>query len=176
MKRKTQKIDTLDLEIALIQKFDPRANLIVPNVSWGIWRPGPGPLHECDILILSKKHFATEIEIKVTTSDLLKDSEKWHGHYHNLIRRFFYAVPAKIKDIALEHIPERAGLITAEWKIYNEGMFDEWKKLILREERSCKINRYALKWDDDEAYQLARLGAMRILNLKKKIKELKNGK
>ena len=44
--------------------FNYRANLIVPNISWGLG------LHECDLLVLTSSGYATEIEIKVSKADL----------------------------------------------------------------------------------------------------------
>jgi hypothetical protein len=39
--------------------------------------------------------------------------------------------------------------------------------------KECKNNANALKWDDKQRYQLARLGALRILALKQKIQKNK---
>lgn len=64
---------TIELEIAIMEYFGIRQNLIVPNVSWGM-----NGLHECDVLILSKAGYATEVEIKISKPDLLKDRDKKH--------------------------------------------------------------------------------------------------
>ena len=102
---------TLDIEIAVIKGFNPRANLIVPNVSWGMHDREFRSLHECDVLILSSYGYATEVEIKISKAYLMKDWKKKNGHRHYLIRRLYYAVPPKLKQIALETIPAHAGLI-----------------------------------------------------------------
>jgi hypothetical protein len=174
-------MNTLDVEIAIIKGFNPRQNLIVPNVCWGITDNHYRPLHECDILILSNTGYATEIEIKVSKSDLLKDASKRHGHCHNLIKRFYFAVPEKLKDIALSVIPENAGLLVVgvkegtNYKWYEEGGHDSYKVTwhAVTMAKECKNNANALKWDDKQRYQLARLGALRILALKQKIQKNK---
>jgi hypothetical protein len=171
---------TLDIEIAIIKGFNPRQNIIVPNVSWGLHDNNYAPLHECDVLILSGSNYATEVEIKVSKSDLLIDKNKRHAHKHNLIRRFYYAVPEKLKDTALEIIPENAGLLVistkeaTNYKWYDEGRCDEYKIYYNRVDtvKECKINTSAIKWTDEQKFQLARLGAMRILGLKQKVQKL----
>lgn len=69
-------ISTLQCEVAIMKHFGIRANLIVPNVSWEIYSLPFRTLHECDILILSNSGYATEVEIKISKADLLKDREK----------------------------------------------------------------------------------------------------
>lgn len=168
------------MEVALIKAFRPRQNLIVPNVAWGIHDAKYNPLHECDILVLSKTGYATEIEIKISKADLLKDMCKRHGHHHDLIRRMYYAVPSKLEQIALESISETSGLIVVSmqngtnYKWYDGGGHDEWIYEYARVNvvRECKNNTQALKWTEKQKSQLARLGTLRILGLKTKIQQL----
>jgi hypothetical protein len=172
---------TLDIEVAIIKGFRPRQNLIVPNVAWGMHDQHYHPLHECDVLILSSSGYATEVEIKISKADLLKDASKRHKHSHNLIRRFYFAVPEKLKDIALASIPDTAGLLVVSLKevtnyhYHYGGGSTPYKSIITRVEtiRECKCNTKAQKWDDKQRLQLARLGCMRILALKQKIQKLK---
>jgi len=152
---------TLDIEIAVMKYLGIRQNMIVPNVSWGMY------LHECDILCLSKVGYATEVEIKITKYDLLKDKEKWHGHYDEKIAYLFFAVPESLKLIALAQIPERAGLFVAEKKKSNG-------EISIVQIKNCLKNKNAIKWDDKERSKLGRLGTMRILKLKEKIRKLQN--
>lgn len=151
---------SLDIEIAVMKYIGTRANLIVPNVSYGM------DLHECDILSLSKSGYATEVEIKVSYSDLLKDKGKWHGHHDKKIAQLFFAVPELLEGRALNVIPERAGLFVAR-KEY-EGLIE------IVQVRACQRNENAVKWTDEERCKLARLGTLRILKLKKMIKNLQN--
>jgi len=143
-------MDTLKMEIALMSFFNPFQNIIVTNL-----RAITG--HECDILILNKNNYATEIEIKISKSDLLADKKKLHGHYSNHIARFYFAVPKKLVDIALCEIPERAGLYSIEKH--------KDPKLI----KQCKRNKSSIRWKEKERIYLMRIGAMRILGLKQKI-------
>lgn len=146
------RLTALDIEIELMIMFKPRVNIIVPNISWGI-----AGLHECDLLILSGGNYATEIEIKTSKSDILADNKKRHGHYHNHIARLYFAVPVGLVDIALQEIPERAGLYSVE-----RGKTPE---LV----RQCKRNKHCVRWSYEERFKLAHLGCMRILGLKKKV-------
>lgn len=153
---------TIDIEIAVMQKMGVRKYVIVPNVSWGISRPGIGELHECDILALSLSGYATEIEIKITKGDLLKDAEKPHAHDSSFIKKLYFAIPEKLLEVAKENIPKRAGIMVVTKSRNSEG-FET------RIVRKAKTNKDAVQWIEDERNQLMRLGCMRILGLKKKI-------
>jgi len=66
----TQKITTPEMECALAGWFDYRQNLIVPCVYWGVGYY----THECDLLIVSRAGYVTEVEIKISRSDLRADA------------------------------------------------------------------------------------------------------
>jgi hypothetical protein len=156
-------MNTIEMEVVLMRHFSPRQNIVVPNVSWGmslITEYGWQPLHECDLIILSKSNYATEVEIKISKADLLADKKKLHRHRHNHIARLFFAVPDCLVDFAIENIPERAGLYSAK-----KG---EKPRLI----KQCKRNSLAQKWTDKDRLKLAHLGTMRIAGLKDKIAKL----
>ena len=164
-----KKIRAIDIEIATMQYYGVRQNMIVPNVHWGM-----ANLHECDLLVLTKSNYATEIEIKISKADLLKDKDKKHQHKHNHIKYLYFAVPEELKEIALESIPERAGLLIASYawfKDWDSSGFpkDKKQKLVVRCVKTATENKNAHKWTDDEKNNLARLGVMRILGLKRKI-------
>lgn len=152
---------TLDIEIALMQKIGIRDKLIVPNVSWGMSPGNSRSLHECDLLILSESNYATEIEIKISKGDLKADLLKKHGHSHPYIKYLYYAVPYEMKDFALQNIPIGAGLYTVR---------DKWKSGVSMVRKSQTVLQ-AKQWSQEDRYKLARLGALRILNLKMKIRE-----
>lgn len=157
---------TIEMEVALMRYFDIRANLVVPNVSWGL-----AGLHECDLLVLSKSNYATEIEIKVSKGDLMKDKNKDHGHKHNHIKYLFFAVPEKLVETALEVIPERAGLyVVKSLGPKNRNI----ERFGVEMARQCEANKLSIKWPEKDRYQLARLGTMRILGLKSKLINYKN--
>ena len=172
-----EKLTTLEMEIALMENYNVRQNLIVPNVSWGLLPD----FHECDLLILRKSMIGTEIEIKVSKADLKKDKSKKHDHTHELIKNFYFAVPFWLKEFALEHIPDKAGLITVrryESNYYNGYTGKDYTKVCydITEVKPCNCNENFRKWSDDEKQKLQRLAAMRILTLKKNVFKLKEDK
>ena len=151
------KMTTTEMEVYLARFFKFASNLIVPNISWGL------NLHECDLLILTDSGYATEVEIKISKSDLKKDKEKLHEHSSSRIKKFYFAIPETIIPIefALEHIPERAGLI------------------VVNSKGSCVIKRECIpiknpeKFNERDRLKMARLGALRIWNLKEKVIKLR---
>lgn len=156
-------IKTPDIEIAVARYFNPRKNLIVPNISWGMG------LHECDILIASARGYLIEIEIKISAADLKKEAKKRHGHVDRMgrIRKLYFAMPENLTHLC-EHLPERAGILS----YYVDGTWNSY----MREIRPAKTNAKARPLNDREMYNMARLGAMRIWGLKRKIKDLQERK
>ncbi len=159
---------TLEMEVALMEYKGVQANIIVPNVSWEMDR-----LHECDLICLSQSGYATEIEIKATKADLLKDIEKKHNHRHRLIKNLYFAVPDELKDIAIDNIPKRAGLYSVKrgfMHYHNEfrGYYqiDSFMVEIIKKPVSAIL---PIKWTEQERNQLIRIGVKRILVLKKKL-------
>lgn len=142
---------TSDMEIYLSNYFDIRRSLIVPNVSWGMG------VHECDLFCVSKSGYVTEVEIKVSKSDLLKDSKKKHNHNSAKIKYLYFAVPEKLGDIAGAIIPENSGLIV----VNDRGCCRVVKKPVAR--------KYARKLSDSEIYKVARLGTLRAWSYKHRI-------
>lgn len=147
-----------DIEVAVANHFNPRVNTIVPNVYWGM-----GLNHEADLLILSQAGYATEVEIKISKADLLRDSAKTHGHQSQIIKALWFAVPSEIKDVALISIPEEAGLLEV-YSYKSVAMGKEWHRCrIVRAARPRKGSR---KFDDHERRQLERLGLLRYWTLR----------
>ena len=141
---------TIEMEVAVARYFNPRVNIIVPNVSWGLG------VHECDVLVLTTSGYAAEIEIKINKSDLLRDKGKIHSHLHRKIKRLYFAVPETLRD-CVEHIPERAGFLVVRESHYVEVV------------KEAQTNEDAIKFDADEILHLAHLGTMRIWTLKEKL-------
>ncbi len=150
-----EKITTPEMECILANYLDYRTNLIVPNVHWGM------NMHECDLLVLSQAGYVTEVEIKISKADLKADAKKVHGHRCSRIKKLFFAIPTYLED-CIEHIPERAGIITVRPKDDNV-----WTRC--RTIREPEINKAAPKMSDRDRYKIARLGALRIWGLKRKI-------
>lgn len=153
------KITTLEMECALARHFNVAKNLIVPGVSWGF------DIHECDLLVISPAGYATEVEIKVSRSDLLADKKKDHGHKSLKIKRLYFAIPDTLSK-SIPDIPAHAGVVIVAT---NEDFPWPTCKIV----RKPKSMQYARKLTTDEISRVAWLGAMRIFRLKEKIIELK---
>lgn len=153
---KIERLTTLEMEVAIAQYFGIRKNIIVPNVSFGLG------IHECDMLILTPSLYATEIEIKRTCPDLIKDKEKSHGHRSNKIKTLFFAIPSYLED-CIEHIPDHAGVII----VYK-------KKGIIHCNivRRAVTNTLARAFTQTEVNKLLQLGIMRMWRLKGKLNKL----
>ena len=170
MREAMKELKTVEMEVALMRYFNFRHNLIVPNVSWGINIANMPDLHECDLLLLSKSGYATEVEIKVSKADLIKDFDKKHCHFHPAIKHLYYAVTEPLKELALKCVPEYAGIITV--RANDESYYQPWYDVVVV--RKAKAARRPYKWNERERLQLLRLGCLRIYGLKKKL--VRNGK
>lgn len=153
----SKKLTASDVEIQVARLFNYRVNLIVPNVSWGL-----NLRHECDLLIVTPARYATEVEIKVTASDIRADKRKHHDHNSTKIRRFFFAVPDYLASCP--DLPEDAGLISVD------SQNKSWHTKIVRRPR---FNKTARPLTEAEYNKLAQLGCMRIWDLKEHIRLLK---
>jgi hypothetical protein len=143
-----------EIEIAIARWFGIRKYVIVPNVSWGFLP------YEADMLILTKSKYVWEVEIKVSRSDLLRDGNKRHQHNTPKVRKLWFAIPEKLEG-CIEQIPERAGVLVVD----RTGR-------VTTSSRSPTANPIARKLSDEECFQLARLGALRVWPLKEKIAKL----
>jgi len=155
MKQKRPKMHAGDIEIAIAHRYGWRRYFIVPNVHWGLnfW-------HELDMLVVSPVGWATEIEIKVSASDLKADKKKIHGHRSDRIRQLYFAVPEDLRAKAMELIPERAGLIIVKPDM---APYAYGKTEIVK---TPKTNSGARKLNEKELQKLGKLAAMRIWSLK----------
>lgn len=167
----TKAITVIEIELAIAKYYGTRQHIIVPNISWGFnW------LHECDMFIIKRSGYAVEVEIKRSKSDLLNDFKKGHHHQSDRIREFYYAIPEKYVAQWMEHIPEHAGIYS-----YNKHEEEIWDRktrrytgktkwvVSIRHWRNAKINKTARKLTVEEQLKIARLGCMRIWNLKQKL-------
>lgn len=151
------------IEVALTgfgAPFYARRWVVVPNVSWG-WDLD----YEADLIAVSKSGWASEIEIKVSKSDLKHDSQKrkFRRGLDGRIKKFWYAVPKKLSEFALTCIPDFAGLLEVEITDTHA-----YKTKILR---SAKAIESARKPTDNELEKLKSLGCMKLWNAKAKLAE-----
>lgn len=147
-----------DMELAVASLIGYRQHAIVPNVSWGL-----GLRHECDMLILDSKNRFTEIEIKVSKSDLLADFKKVHGHSSNIISRLVYAVPDYLLETAIEAVPRHHGIIAVKSiEIHGKTLYKaRWIRI-------PKHNKLKDKPNDKQIRKFMELGLMRVWTLKAK--------
>jgi len=145
---------TRDIEVAVANHFGYRRNLIVPRVSWGL------DLHECDMLILSNAGYASEVEIKVSKSDLLRDSDKSHRHNSNKVKALWFAVPESLGEFALTNTALDVGVFVVCENSYR-GKTRRCKIL-----RPAKLRVNSRKFTEGERHQLARLGLMRYWSIR----------
>lgn len=153
------KYNSKEIELAVANYFGNRKCLIVPNVSWGF-----NLNYEADLVVVTKSGMAKEIEIKVSKADLLKDKEKKHQHDSNKFAELYFAIPEKLLK-HIEHIPERAGVLVCKMRTYNHGRYCVAE--LFRPANKRRIKPLSIR----EQFMLARLGTMRIWNLKRKIFE-----
>jgi len=168
-KKKNDKITTLEMEVALMYNINIQQYIVVPNVFWTFFR------HEVDLLSVTKSGYATEYEIKISKADIKKDKKKWHNHRSQLIKYLYFAVPDYLADFALDHIPERAGLISVSRTNHehatDKGFYNTQKHRI-KVVKKATINSDVKKWTDTQMRKLLEIGVMRIRGLKKKILKL----
>jgi len=161
-----KKITTLDMELALQYEF--KTCLVVPNVSWSFFT------HECDLIALTKSNYCSEIEIKISKSDLKADLKKPHkhidgrGYKENKIKYLWFAIPEHMK-YCVDLIPEHAGIIIVmDLKIKFLGG------------KSCHMCRRirnpkqqsSYKFSEKERIKLLEVMSYRIWGLKEKLSKL----
>lgn len=151
-------LNTIQMEYRLADYFNFRQNIIVPNICWGMH------IHECDLFIVSKSGYVTEVEIKISKQDLVNDKKKRHGHQHAIIKKLYFAIPESLTDYQI-HIPARAGIIIlAEKQIYVNGF-----RKGIRISREPFVNQSCRKLSEKEMQKVLWLGVMRVWSLKKKL-------
>lgn len=156
-----------EIEVALAKSdfFNFVRNIVAFNVNgWGgelnLW-------HECDMLVLTKAGYLTEIEIKRSWSDFLADFKKKHKHEsEGIIKKFYYAVPYSIAEKVFNYLVQNN--ISCDGVLYyTEDLDVRFYRLIERKNTFRKLTL-------SEQLQVARYGAMRSVMLREKIIKLEN--
>jgi hypothetical protein len=160
MTAKLKTISCTEIEIAISEYYGTRRHLMVPNLSWGFVS------HECDMFIVKRSGLAVEVEIKRSKQDLLADFKKRHNHHErdNKINEFYYAIPEEIYGKCVGLFPEDAGVF-----ICQRGYNDRIHATKIKDAKKIKGSR---KLTIEEQLKVAKLGCMRIWNLKRKIIKL----
>lgn len=160
-------MNTPEMEKLIYTYFESGSLVIVPRVTKNngwldteadpmIWKNIVN--HECDMLIVSKNCYLTEVEIKISLSDLKADFKKEHQHKDENIKNFYYAFPAEMKEKALELIPKNCGVLIAVKK--ECGI--PYRKIECY--RKPKINKEAKPINDIVLSKIYRLGYLRYWN------------
>jgi len=154
------------MELHLKEFLNFRKNIVIPNVSWGMFS------HECDLIRLTPSGYCSEIEIKISLADLKKDSKKRHNHVDgnsyrtNKIKYLYFAIPEYLeKHINL--IPDRAGIL-----MLRERKREYYSDIISIEETRKPTPQSNYKFSIEERIRLLELMSMRIWTLKKKLSKL----
>lgn len=151
-----QKITSAEIEVGLAQYFNPRRNHVLINASWGLdFR------YELDFLSITPAGYGTEVEIKVTKSDIKADLKKRFQHDDRRIRRVFFCVPEELVEFTLETIDPRFGVLKA-------GMHRDFGVTIY-EVRAARIRPNAVPFSDKEISKANSLMNLRVWPLKRAI-------
>ena len=147
------KIHSGHVEVAVAMLLNYRVYTIVPNVSHGLYLN-----HECDMLALKDGKF-TEIEIKISMSDLKADFKKSHGHKSKYITRLVYAMPKEMVDKAMGIIPREFGIIGVKQYNSGNGYQAYWVRQARHRKQTDRIPQFIID-------KFHHLGCMRIWSLK----------
>lgn len=141
-------------------------NIIVPNVT-----PMSQLVNfETDLLVLTKSDYAIGIEIKVSKSDLKNDLRKkqWVGNtskpnlkFFEPYKQFYYAVPIELLEDTKKQIPKFVGVLTIQETARKNNF------IVRVAQKATTIGNK--KWSQKQRLDLARLGTLRIFNLKQKL-------
>jgi hypothetical protein len=145
------------IEVAVAKLLDFRKHVIVPNVHWGL-----GLKHECDMLALDSDGRFTEIEIKVTASDLKADFKKEHGHKSKYISRLIYAMPKELCERHADLIPKEFGIISVSTNSFGVS----YPMIKASHYRHARHDKAKEKPPETLIKDFMRLGCMRIWSLK----------
>ena len=151
-------VDEIQLALYYSGIWNKRQDIFVPNLSWGLLN------HEADLVILTKSGYLTEVEIKRSWEDFKADFKKEHEHKDEHVYYLHYCVPESIKDKVISFLEERY-----RYKLTRPSV------LCYTEGGEIKItpggwpNNGGRRLFLEEQLTIARLGCMRIWNLKEKL-------
>lgn len=188
----------IDIELALADHFNWTKNTVAFNVL-GVSTTLPLG-HECDMLVVTPSGYLTEIEIKRSYEDFCAEFRKRHHHTSTVpMKDFLYCVPAGILEKVIRKLEEQkvipSGILTYDedlkFRQYgirsNEDTPDNrqraeelWKEgtiLLLMQGHGDAV--WIVDMDTsghplflEQQLEIARLGAMRQVALRKRISAL----
>lgn len=156
-------MNSQDIELQVLNYFNERKHLIIPNLSWGLLS------YEADMFVVRPSGYCLEVEIKISKQDIKADlrKSKWRnnndgfGRVHTsdyIVREFYMALP---KELCNEpNIPDFAGILQVEPSPnqYWSGVTLLRKPLIWKRARKITVT---------ERAKLGRLLGLRYWNLKR---------
>lgn len=147
-----------EIELAIVNStlFNKRTDIFVPNVSWGLLN------HEADLVIMTKSGYLTEIEIKRSWEDFKADFDKVHGHHDDKIFKLYFCVPISILEKVVAFLKEKFDNAIPAVITYDEHGN-------IKDPNIGYPGRGGRKLFLEEQLTIARLGCMRVWNLKKKL-------
>lgn len=157
------KLTVDEIQIALRNSgiWNKRQDIFIPNLSWGLLD------YEADLVIITKSGYLTEVEIKRSWEDFKADFKKTHKHDDPRVYKFYYCVPESILDRVIDFLREKYGTIypsvlgvseNGSIGFYGNGTpYRGGRKLFIEEQLTA-----------------ARLGCMRVWNLKEKLLKQKS--
>ena len=120
--------------------------LFIPNVYWDL-------SHEADVLIMSHSGYLTEVEIKISKSDMLQEFKKRKyiiEKQYRKIKYYYVAFPDFLLPTANRMFPKNVGFL----------VYDNEDKKLYKIRNSSIMNNYKLSIN--EKYDLARLLQYRV--------------
>lgn len=192
--------DLLDIELALAEHFSWKKNIIAFNV---LGVSGILPLfHECDMLVVSPSGYLTEVEIKRSFADFCADFKKKHRHESQVpLKEFIFAIPEDILQKVVEKLSEERfiptyiltydeeldinvypvyqALDTEKKREYRDWYWENERAIVILTPKDGKgifrpvdLHRTGPLFLE-QRLEIARLGAMRQVALRKRIKEVR---
>lgn len=134
--------------------WNPRADLMVPNVSWGLLD------YEADFIIMTPNGYLTEIEIKRSFEDFKADFKKGHHHDDERIYHFYYCIPESIKDKVIEFLNENFMYTNHKPALLTYDNLGHITKQSYGYSGACR-NKKVRKLFLEEQFKLAKLAAFR---------------
>jgi hypothetical protein len=144
------------IQVALYNStlFNKRQDIMIPNLSYGLLD------YEADFVSISKSGYLTEVEIKRSFEDFKADFKKKHNHNDFHVYYFYYCIPESIFNKVNKYLQENQS--TKAILTYDENGF------IFNKHIGFSRNYNGRKLFIEEQLKVARLGCLRMWNLKEK--------
>lgn len=119
--------------------------------------------YEADILSVTKSHYLTEVELKVSKSDFMADFKKRHGHSSKLTKYLYYSVTTDLVELAKEKLKPSVGII----EVYRDPRYHTIIRCKVIREPEIRSNK---PLTDKQIIDLYRLGCYKEWGFKAKNK------